>query len=133
MREPSHSLAGRFVEQARIARLLFPVPGGDDGHGLTPRQAQALLAAYAADGATTATELGVALGVDRTTLHSAIDDLVSRGWVKRITDPTDRRRRQIVLLEEGRAAAVEYVDEARERIKEQGVSLDRADLPGLGA
>lgn len=115
VREPSHSLAARFVEQARIARLLFPIDLKDregiedEDLRLTPRQAQALLAAYAADGPTTAVELGTALGLDRSTLHGALDDLAEKGWIQRVADPDDGRRRQIVLLADGRAAAAKYV------------------------
>jgi DNA-binding MarR family transcriptional regulator len=129
VRDLSHNLAGRFVEQARIGRLLFEVPKpksrGETVLGLTPRQAQALLAAYAADGDATAKELGEALGLDRSTLHGALEHLASRGWLERIVDPADGRRRRVVLLAAGREAAEQYVKAAQERLEEKGVPLDR--------
>lgn len=47
--------------------------------------------------------LGVALGIDRTTIGEIVDELEKRGLVDRTVDPSDRRARVLKLTEKGNA------------------------------
>ena len=47
-------------------------------------------------------ELGSALGIDRSTMVSLIDQLESAGLAKRTPSPTDRRAREIAITPKGR-------------------------------
>jgi MarR family transcriptional regulator, transcriptional regulator for hemolysin len=47
-------------------------------------------------------ELGSAMGIDRTTMVSLIDQLESAGLAKRRPSPTDRRAREIAITPKGR-------------------------------
>jgi DNA-binding MarR family transcriptional regulator len=53
-------------------------------------------------GPTSQRELGDQLGIDRTTMVELIDDLESKGVVKRQRNPADRRSYSIVLTPKGR-------------------------------
>ena len=49
-------------------------------------------------------ELGAALGIDRSTMVSLIDQLESSGLARRQPSPTDRRAREIAITPKGRRA-----------------------------
>ena len=59
--------------------------------GLTPRQAAAILALVERPGLTL-NGLAEALGADQPTASSLIDRLLAAGYVRRETDPNDRRK-----------------------------------------
>ncbi len=56
------------------------------------------------DGSAAATALADHLAVSRPNVTAIVDGLVERGFVERLTDPTDRRRVRHSLTPTGRAA-----------------------------
>ena len=79
---------------ARTAELLGSV-------GLTPALFALLNVVGAREGAIQQ-ELGSALGIDRSTMVSLIDQLESAGLARRRPSATDRRAREIAITPEGR-------------------------------
>lgn len=71
-------------------------------HGLNLRSF-AVLATIAAGAARSQLEIAQGVGLDKTTLVSAIDDLERRGLVQRRPDPDDRRARIVAVTAEGEA------------------------------
>jgi DNA-binding MarR family transcriptional regulator len=69
--------------------------------GLTPALFGLLNVIGAREGAIQQ-ELGSAMGIDRSTMVSLIDQLESAGIAKRRPSPTDRRAREIVITPKGR-------------------------------
>jgi MarR family transcriptional regulator for hemolysin len=70
------------------------------------------------------TQSGLAkhLGIDKTVMPYVIDALEKEGLVKRVTDPSDRRVRRIVITKKGTKALNEL--EARVRAAEDSVFAD---------
>jgi DNA-binding MarR family transcriptional regulator len=81
--------------------------------GLTPALFALLNVVGAREGAIQQ-ELGSALGVDRSTMVSLIDQLESAGLAKRRPSPTDRRAREIAITPKGRR----LLERARRMISE---------------
>jgi DNA-binding MarR family transcriptional regulator len=77
------------------AAAMSDVPGGHRGYQV--------LAAAARDEAASQSALGAQLGIDRTVLTYLLDDMERADLVARKPDPADRRTRQIVATEPGRA------------------------------
>jgi len=69
--------------------------------GLTPALLALLNVIGAREGAIQQ-ELGLALGIDRSTMVSLLDDLERAGLAKRRPRPTDRRAREVVITPKGR-------------------------------
>jgi MarR family transcriptional regulator, transcriptional regulator for hemolysin len=69
--------------------------------GLTPALFALLNVVGAREGAIQQ-ELGLALGIDRSTMVALIDELESAGLAKRRPSPTDRRAREIAITPKGR-------------------------------
>jgi DNA-binding MarR family transcriptional regulator len=82
------------ASHVRVADVLGSV-------GLTPALF-ALLNVIAAREGAIQQELGAAMGIDRTTMVSLIDQLESGGLAKRRPSPTDRRAREIAITPKGR-------------------------------
>jgi DNA-binding MarR family transcriptional regulator len=70
--------------------------------GLTPGQLGALLLIEANRGLSQ-TELGLALGIDRSSVVPLIDRMQKRGWVRRAARATDRRAHALELTPGGTA------------------------------
>jgi len=68
-------------------------------HALTLRGF--LLLHAASTGASSQQALAALVGLDKTTMVAAVDDLAARGLVERRPDPQDRRVRLVVLTEDG--------------------------------
>ena len=75
--------------------VMADVPGGHRGYQV--------LTAAARDEAPSQSALGAQLGIDRTVLTYLLDDMERADLVARKPDPADRRTRQIVATEPGRA------------------------------
>ncbi|MCD2195684.1 MarR family transcriptional regulator [Actinomycetospora endophytica] len=95
------------------------------------------LQAIGARGAT-ATELGVRLGVSKQAAGKTVDGLAALGYVERTADPTDARRKIVVVTPAGREVlrlSVEIFERLRaERERDVGVTRMRemeAALRGL--
>ncbi|MFT7580998.1 MAG: MarR family transcriptional regulator for hemolysin [Myxococcota bacterium] len=79
--------------KARIEELLVTGAPSD----LTAPQANALAILYAAKRPLTARALAEALGVSQVTVSRFVSTLEAKGWVRRATDPDDKRARLISL------------------------------------
>jgi DNA-binding MarR family transcriptional regulator len=77
------------------------VAGVLDSIGLTPALFALLNVVGAREGAIQQ-ELGSALGIDRSTMVSLVDQLESAGLARRRPSPSDRRAREIVITPKGR-------------------------------
>lgn len=77
------------------AGIVSEIPGGQRGYRVLTAAANGL--------ARSQKSLAHEVGVDRSIMTYLIDELENGGLVERRTDPTDRRGRQIVLTEAGRA------------------------------
>ena len=75
--------------------VMAGMPGGHRGYQV--------LTAAARDEAPSQSALGERLGIDRTVLTYLLDDMERADLVARKPDPADRRTRQIVATEPGRA------------------------------
>jgi DNA-binding MarR family transcriptional regulator len=70
-------------------------------------------------------EIGVAMGIDPSTMVALIDELESEGLAKRQPSPSDRRAREVVLTAKGRRR--------RERGRRMATQVDDEVLQGLTA
>jgi len=70
-------------------------------HGIDGREL-AVVAALAEHGPGTQQEVGVALGIDRTTMVALVDGLADKGLVRRRPHPTDRRKNLLDVTAAGR-------------------------------
>ena len=75
--------------------------GALESVGLTPALFALLNVIGAREGAIQQ-ELGSALGIDRSTMVSLVDQLESAGLARRRPSPTDRRARQVAITAKGR-------------------------------
>ena len=118
---PAAEFAGQLffrlwrATHTRTAELLGSI-------GLTPALFALLNVIGAREGAIQQ-ELGTALGIDRSTMVSLIDQLERAGLAKRRTSATDRRAREIVITPKGRR----QLDRARTLI----VQVEDEVLAGL--
>ncbi len=69
---------------------------------LTARADFAVLAALEEGGTISQADLGRRLGLDRNDVNSVVNRLHEGGYLRRETDPTDRRRNIVTLLDAGR-------------------------------
>jgi DNA-binding MarR family transcriptional regulator len=76
--------------------------------GVTPGQF-GVLALVDANPGLTQTELGHAIGVDRSTVVAVLDRLEERRLVARVPSPSDRRSHVLVLGEQGKGAFAEIL------------------------
>src|SRR4051812_40042610 len=96
--------------------------------GLTPASFGLLNLVGAREGAIQQ-ELGAAMGIDRTTMVSLIDQLESAGLAKRTPSPTDRRARVIEMTPKGRRLLQRcrrMIGETEEEVL-AGLSVDERD------
>jgi len=82
--------------------------------GLTEAQFNVLFALKFTEGNITQAELGKRLVVTRASITSVLDKLESKGWVKRVDVPENRRIHHVALTDAGRAL-VERVEPAYRR------------------
>ena len=92
-------LLGYVLRSAQV-RVFQDFAAALDDLGLTPGQLGALLLIEANTGLSQ-TELGAALGIDRSSVVPLIDKLQGRGLVRRLVKASDRRAHALELAEEG--------------------------------
>jgi DNA-binding MarR family transcriptional regulator len=117
-------LLGYVLRSAQV-RVFQDFAASLDDLGLTPGQLGALLLIEANSGLSQ-TELGTALGIDRSSVVPLIDKLQARNLVRRLVKPSDRRTHALELAEEG-VALLRRLDprlEAHERRIAAGLSPD---------
>jgi DNA-binding MarR family transcriptional regulator len=71
------------------------------------------------------TRVGRALGIDRSTLVSIIDNLEDRGLVERTPSPTDRRSHALIMTRAGR----KFVDELTPALEGHEAALSKSLTP----
>jgi MarR family transcriptional regulator, lower aerobic nicotinate degradation pathway regulator len=91
-------------------------------HQLTPTQFAALARLHAADGVSQ-NRLGRLTAMDPATMQGVVSRLVDRGFIRRDSDPADRRRAVLRLTEDGRRAFAESAV--------NGFAISRATLEPL--
>lgn len=69
------------------------------------------------EGAATARDLALRLGIDEGYLSRIVKRLGARGWIDRRADPADARRRAIALTPAGRAAFAPLVEASRADVR----------------
>jgi DNA-binding MarR family transcriptional regulator len=92
-------LLGYVLRSAQV-RVFQDFAASLDDLELTPGQLGALLLIEANSGLSQ-TELGTALGIDRSSVVPLIDKLQARNLVRRLVRPSDRRTHALELAEEG--------------------------------
>jgi DNA-binding MarR family transcriptional regulator len=92
-------LLGYVLRSAQV-RVFQDFAASLDDLGLTPGQLGALLLIEANSGLSQ-TELGTALGIDRSSVVPLIDKLQARNLVRRLVKPSDRRTHALELAEDG--------------------------------
>jgi len=109
----------------RAAQRMHTATGAQaQEHGLQLREYIVLSALHKSPGLTQS-ELGRALGLDKTTLMSQLDRLERKDLVVRRSDPRDRRVRFPEITEQGQAV--------RERVAEACAAVETAALSSLTA
>jgi DNA-binding MarR family transcriptional regulator len=124
--------AARDTYRHEIRRRL-----ADSGYDDLPRNGSFVLGAIARTGAPLA-DIVSRLGVSKQAAGQLVDTLVTRGYLRRETDPTDRRRLTVSLTDRGRDAgrvtrsAIETVDAAViERVGSETATATRATLAAI--
>ncbi len=101
--------------------------------GLTPALFALLNVISAREGAIQQ-ELGAAMGIDRSTMVSLIDQLESAGLAKRRPSATDRRAREIAITPKGRRLlerARRLISETEDEVLAGLTAKERGELVGL--
>lgn len=118
-------LLGRV--HARAQALLADVFAAEQMRGYHYR----VLAALDQYGPGSQADVGREAGIDRSDIVATVNDLLSRGYVRRAPDRTDRRRNVVTITRSGRAA-LERLDVGVGRVQDEilGVlsATDRAAL-----
>jgi MarR family transcriptional regulator for hemolysin len=73
------------------------------------------------------------MGLDSSTLVRSVDVLESRGWLQRVTDPVDRRSKQLWLTEAGRRAVAALRQQLAQVDAELLQGLERSSVQALHA
>ncbi len=76
-------------------------------------------------------ELGTAVGIDRSTMVAVIDRLEGRGWVVRAPSPSDRRSYALELSEEGERLVGELIPKVRAHERQMAKDLDKQEQQQL--
>jgi DNA-binding MarR family transcriptional regulator len=96
------ALVGAAHRTYRLAIRRALLDGGFDD---LPRRGIAVVGGIANNGDAPQEEFGRHLGVSKQAASQLVDALVTRGYIERATDATDRRRVNLTLTDRGRAAA----------------------------
>lgn len=88
------------------------------GFGLTEAQFNVLFALKSTEGNITQAELGKRLVVTRASITSVLDKLESKGWVKRMDVPQNRRIHHVSLTDSGRELVNRVEPEYRREVHE---------------
>ena len=126
---PLASLLGYNLRRAQVAvfQNFTEVVGASE---LTPGQFGVLVVIDANPGLSQ-TQLGNALGIDRSTVVAVIDRLESRGLVVRQSAPGDRRSHALHLSDSGRATLRRLTERVRAHEREIARHLSAEELAHL--
>jgi DNA-binding MarR family transcriptional regulator len=115
----------------RLARLVAKLLESDAQAPMTVRQFRIL--ARLAQGEHGVGRLAAGAGVGSPSMSEAIDNLVGRGWVHRVEDPEDRRRKAVGLTPDGDDARRHAEAVLRTSVAELLEELTDADREAVGA
>lgn len=104
-----------------------------EDYGIAPRHLGVLLMTTRR-GAMRQSEIADALRLDRTTVTYLVDDLETRGWVQRATDPDDRRAHAVSATADGERVLEELrplVQAAEQSFLKALSESEQADLRAL--
>jgi DNA-binding MarR family transcriptional regulator len=118
-------LLGYVLRSAQV-RVFQDFAASLDDLGLTPGQLGALLLIEANAGLSQ-TELGAALGIDRSSVVPLIDKLQGRGLVRRLVKASDRRTHALELAEEGVALLSRLAPRLEEHERRIAADLSAAE------
>lgn len=121
--DPDLRAAARIVEHVRLGRVMFP-PARKGS--MRAQDAQTLVAVYAL-GSPTLGALAKALGLNPSSIDGALGRLEAEGFVQRVPDPEDWRRRVARITDSGIERALEVVSGVRLRVEGEGLRVD--DFP----
>ncbi|WP_236025253.1 MarR family winged helix-turn-helix transcriptional regulator [Arenibaculum pallidiluteum] len=76
-------------------------------------------------------ELGTAVGIDRSTMVAVIDRLEGRGWVVRAPSPSDRRSYALELSPEGERLVDELIPKVRAHERQMTSDLNKQEQQQL--
>lgn len=110
----------------QILRGVFAASESDSPLGDLPLPQLRLMGMLERGGDARMSEVSEALGVALSTATQIADRLSARGWVRRESDPEDRRVVRLVLTEEGRRLARERRAERHARLRETLSGMDAA-------
>lgn len=111
----SSALAGLIGFHIRLAMLAMRRSFFQHvGDGAIRPGLSSLLQLVASNRGVSQTELSAALGIDKATIVSLIDDAESQGWISRKRATDDRRKHELVLTAKGKRAAARLAKQTRE-------------------
>ena len=102
--------------------------------GVPSRSYYSLLAALAESGPTSQADLGRRIGLDRSDVTAAVTDLEGHGYLRRASDPADRRRNLVSITERGETFLGELdkeLDAAQEELLAPLSPDERKALTGM--
>lgn len=103
-----------------------------DLHGITPAQANVLMALFQAKGPLTARAIHRRLGVSEATISRFVKALQANGWVARERDPNDGRAMLVVATEQAYAALPRFIHVSNQLLDEAFADMPPAQLEALG-
>ncbi|MGA5194381.1 MarR family winged helix-turn-helix transcriptional regulator [Streptomyces exfoliatus] len=124
------SVVTALVRGAFLVNAVYADAGR--AYGLTPQQGQLLCVLM--PGPTGMGELGAKLGLAKSSLTGLVDRTSRLGFVRRESDPEDRRAVRVALTEDGSRVAEDFYAETCRRIDDLPSGLDAAErgqLAGL--
>lgn len=101
--------------------------------GITPAQANVLMALFQAKGPLTARAIHRRLGVSEATISRFVKALEGNGWVARERDPNDGRALLVVATEQAYAALPRFIHVSNQLLDEAFTDIPPAQLAVLGA
>lgn len=95
-----NSLGFVLADAARLMRMAVEKVIGDAGFGVTPAEARTLVHISVLE-APNQSIIAERMGIEPMTLSGHLDRLEAQGFVRRETDPADRRAKIVSLTDEG--------------------------------
>lgn len=131
MAEPGGEMGvvAALVRSAFLVNAVYAESGRE--HGLTPQQGQLLCVLMGKPYGMG--ELGVTLGLAKSSLTGLVDRTERNGLVRREADPQDMRAVRVALTSQGRRLAEEFYVETCRRVAELPAGLSAAERDTLAA
>lgn len=117
------------IVESRVQALFIE----QDLLGITPAQANVLMALFQAKGPLTARAIHRRLGVSEATISRFVKALEAKGWVARRRDPHDGRAMLVVATEQAYAALPRFIHVSNQLLDQAFAGLTPVHLEQLGA